>query len=42
MGRWLPLLLYAVFFYLMMRFGCGAHGAHKNHDEHNGKDEHKC
>jgi YHS domain-containing protein len=24
----LPLLIYAAFFYLMMRFGCGAHMVH--------------
>ncbi|WP_154224696.1 YHS domain-containing protein [Marinicella rhabdoformis] len=30
------LLIFALFFYLMMRFGCGAHIAHGNHnpDEH--------
>jgi hypothetical protein len=39
MSRWLPVLLYAVFFYLMMRFGCGGHRAHRNHD---GKEKHKC
>jgi hypothetical protein len=39
MSRWLPVLLYAVFFYLMMRFGCGGHRAHRNHD---GKQKHKC
>ena len=28
----LSFLLFAVFFYLMMRFGCGAHMVHGHHD----------
>ena len=38
MDRLLPLLLFAVFFYLMMRFGCGAHMVHGRHrrDSHSG------
>ena len=37
MGGLFSLLFFALFFYLMMRFGCGAHMAHGNHDsqEHN-------
>jgi YHS domain-containing protein len=31
MERLLSLLLFAVFFYLMMRFGCGAHMVHGRH-----------
>ena len=30
----LTLLLYAGFFYLMMRFGCGAHMVHGGHGGH--------
>lgn len=35
----LPLLVYAVLFYLMMRFGCGAHMVHGHggHGRHNEK-----
>jgi YHS domain-containing protein len=29
-----PLPLFAVFFYLMMRFGCGAHMVHGHHGGH--------
>jgi len=35
MDRLLSFLLFAVFFYLMMRFGCGAHMVHGNHGGHN-------
>jgi YHS domain-containing protein len=39
----LTLLLYAGFFYLMMRFGCGAHMVHGHgghgHDGHGGLDK---
>ena len=28
------LLLFSVVFYLMMRFGCGAHMLHGGHDQH--------
>ena len=31
MSGWLSLLLFAAFFYLMMRFGCGAHMVHGDH-----------
>ena len=39
MSGLLSLLLFAVFFYFMMRFGCGAHmvhghGGHEGHDGH--------
>jgi len=37
----LSFLLFAIFFYLMMRFGCGAHmvhGRHNNYGEHGGSD----
>lgn len=36
MGGWLWLLVFAAFFYFMMRFGCGAHMAHGGHGEHEG------
>ncbi len=29
----ISLLMFAVFFYLMMRFGCGAHMVHGKHDK---------
>lgn len=32
-GLW-SLLLFAGAFYLMMRYGCGAHMIHGNHDHH--------
>jgi len=31
MEGWFSFLLFAVFFYLMMRFGCGAHMVHGGH-----------
>ena len=37
MSGFVSLLLFAAFFYLMMRFGCGAdmvHGAHGGHGDH--------
>ena len=34
MDRLLSFLLFAAFFYLMMRFGCGAHMVHGNHGGH--------
>lgn len=34
MSGLLSLLLFAVFFYFMMRFGCGAHMVHGNHGGH--------
>ena len=40
MDGFLTLLLFAGFFYLMMRFGCGAHMVHGGHGGH-GKGEHK-
>ncbi len=39
MEGWLTLLLFAGFFYLMMRFGCGAHMVHGGHGGH-GTEEH--
>jgi YHS domain-containing protein len=36
MYRLLSFLLFAVFFYLMMRFGCGAHMVHGGHDHKHG------
>jgi YHS domain-containing protein len=33
----LSFLLFAVFFYLMMRFGCGAHMVHGGHHGHSGE-----
>ena len=32
----LSLLLFAAFFYFMMRFGCGAHMVHGHHGGHDG------
>ena len=32
----LSLLLFAAFFYFMMRFGCGAHMVHGSHGGHEG------
>ena len=45
MDRLLSFLLFAAFFYLMMRFGCGAHMIHGSHgghghEGHGGTDEH--
>jgi YHS domain-containing protein len=44
MDRLVSFLLFAAFFYLMMRFGCGAHMVHGNHgghghEGHQGEDE---
>ena len=39
MDRWLEIVLFGIFFYLVMRFGCGRHMTHRNHD---GKEKHKC
>jgi YHS domain-containing protein len=36
MSGWATLLLFAGFFYLMMRFGCGAHMVHGGHGGHTG------
>ena len=36
----LSLLLFAVFFYVMMRFGCGAHMIH-GHGGHGQRDQHQ-
>ncbi len=35
MSGFVSLLLFAGFFYLMMRFGCGAHMVHGGHGDHN-------
>jgi len=40
MQGWLWLLVWAAFFYLMMRFGCGAHMVHGGHGGH-GNGEHE-
>lgn len=37
----LSLLLFALFFYIMMRFGCGAHMVHGGHGGHEGHGGHK-
>ncbi len=34
MSGWATLLLFAAFFYLMMRSGCGAHMVHGGHGGH--------
>ena len=44
MDRLLSFLLFAAFFYLMMRFGCGSHMGHgghggNEHEDHHGKAE---
>ena len=36
MSGWVSLLLFAGFFYLLMRFGCGAHMVHGDHGDHGG------
>lgn len=36
MDGWVTFLLFAGFFYLMMRFGCGAHAVHGGHGGHGG------
>ena len=36
----LSFLLFAAFFYLMMRFGCGAHMVHGGHGGHGGHANH--
>lgn len=36
MQGWLWLLIFAAFFYFMMRFGCGAHMVHGGHGGHGG------
>jgi len=41
MGGLLSLLLFAGFFYLMMRFGCGAHMVHGGHGGHAGHEGHR-
>ena len=38
MDGFLSFLLFAVVFYLMMRFGCGAHMTHGHHGKHSGLD----
>lgn len=44
MAGWLWLLLFAAFFYFMMRFGCGAHMVHGGHGggEHEGHEGHRA
>ena len=39
MDRFISLLLFAGLFYLMMRFGCGAHMVHGRHGGHEGPGE---
>lgn len=44
MERIVSFLLFAIFFYLMMRFGCGAHMVHGHHgggEADHGGDEHR-
>lgn len=36
MEGWLSLLVFAALFYVMMRFGCGAHMIHGGHGGHGG------
>lgn len=40
MERIIPFLLFAAFFYLMMRGGCGSHAVHGHH-RHEGHDGHE-
>jgi YHS domain-containing protein len=35
----LSLLVFAFFFYLMMRMGCGSHMAHGHNEGHHGKED---
>lgn len=41
MADWLSFLIFAGLFYLMMRYGCGAHMIHGHHSKHNKQDESK-
>ncbi len=43
MERIIPFLLFAAFFYLMMRFGCGSHmvHGHRGHEGHAGHQGHE-
>lgn len=36
MSGWLSFLIFGALFYLLMRFGCGAHMAHGGHGGHGG------
>lgn len=36
MERIIPFLLFALFFYMMMRGGCGSHAVHGHHRGHEG------
>ena len=38
MDAFITLIVFAVFFYVMMRFGCGAHVIHGGQRDHNKKD----
>ncbi len=40
MDRLISFLLFAAFFYLMMRFGCGAHVVHGSHGDHEHEGHH--
>ena len=40
MNGLLSFLLFAAFFYLMMRFGCGAHMVHGSHGSHEHEGDH--
>jgi len=40
MDRIVPLLVFAAFFYFMMRFGCGSHAVHGHH-RHEGHEGHQ-
>lgn len=39
MEAFIALLVFAVFFYVMMRFGCGAHVIHGDQSDHNKKND---
>lgn len=41
MGAFITLLVFGVFFYVMMRFGCGAHLVHGDQCHH-GKEKHNA
>ncbi len=41
MERIIPFLLFAAFFYFMMRFGCGSHAVHGHHRGHEGHEGHE-
>jgi len=41
MSDWISFLIFAGLFYVMMRYGCGAHMIHGRQSKHNKQDESK-